>query len=112
MMGSCIILRPDAPIETRTYAGLVDDDHFSDIIGGLLQQVPLFDHWIDTQGKMRECIMYVDEEARLKQLPINHIATAYWQYLLANRKMPIGRNQILFGTAIIIFGDEDFMEAV
>lgn len=114
MIGSSIILRPNRPIEFRTYTGPVRDDHFSDTIDGLLEMVPHFDQWIDAEGKLRECVVYADQEAEMKGLEINHYASAIWNYIadLKGIDYRLRRRRQLAGPVVIVFGDEEFMEAL
>ncbi len=114
MIGSAIILRPHKPIEFRTYTGLLDPNHFSDTLDGLLELVPHFDQWLDAEGKLRECTVFADQEAELKGLEINHYASAIWNYIadLKGIDYRLRRRRMLTGPVAIVFGDEEFMEAL
>ncbi len=114
MIGSSIIIKPHRPIEFRSYTGPVEEGHFNDIIDGLLQPVPHFDSWIDALGELRPCVVYVDEEAQMKGLEVNHVASAYWTYLIHSGRLTprLDGAHILLGPAVIIFGDPDFLEAL
>lgn len=114
MNGSSIIIKPNRPLEFRQYTGFVEEGHFNEIIDGLLAPVSHFDEWYDNNGVLNNCVMYVDEEAQMKELPVNHVASAYWTYVIHSRKLTprLDGAHILLGPAVIVFGDSDFLEAL
>lgn len=114
MIGSSIIIKPNRPMEFRSYTGSVEEGHFNDIIDGLLAPIPHFDSWIDASGALRPCVAYADEEAQLKGLDVNHIASAYWTYSILSRRLTprTDGTHLLLGPVVIVFGDADFMEAL
>jgi hypothetical protein len=114
MIGSSVIIRPSAPLEFRNYTGPVEEDHFSDAIGGLLEIVPHFDQWLDYTGRLRECVAYSNTEGELLGLEVNHYGSAIWNYLadLKGIDYRLRRHRILVGPIAIVFGDMEFMEAL
>ncbi len=73
-------------------------------INGYIEIVPYFNIWVDdVSGKGKECVVFCDEEGKLKGLPVNAKATAYWAARGDDK---------LVGPIAIVFGDAEFMEAL
>jgi hypothetical protein len=85
--------------------------------GGYLELVPAFSS-IERDGHIVECVALCDEESKLKQMPINHVATTLWHIALKRAGYPglLRPNgqiaDVLAGPVVIVFGDQEFMEAL
>src|SRR3954462_366 len=89
------------------------------LLGGYLEVVPGFDSIVDDGGTKHRCVAMVDEEGKLKQLPVNVQGTAMWDAALhrVGRERPCpmrGRRapDVLCGPVIIITGDDEFMRSL
>lgn len=106
MIGHMVVINPDGSIiKTKltvapSYALLKKA-----LNGGYIEMVPLFNTYEDN-----DCIVYCDEEGKIKGLPYNQKATMEWiKSQLKNYHRTI--DDLLFGPIIILYGDQSFMAA-
>lgn len=74
-------------------------------LGGYLESIPYF-QWIDYDGR-HHCVAYCNEYGKLKNMEINHMATALW-YQPPNGGSKL--RDVLVGPVVVLFGDKEFME--
>jgi hypothetical protein len=85
--------------------------------GGYLEAIPRFNS-IEYEGEVRACIAFCDEDGKRKSLPTNNRATLAWEVALRRTGHPglldvRGRAvDWLVGDIAIVFGDDEFMEAL
>jgi hypothetical protein len=93
--------------------------------GGYIEQVPFF-NTVAYNGEVHHCLAFCDEDGKRKELPYNQKATELWDLALrrmrdidGDRVYPDGLTQpngdptdVLVGPIAVMFGDEDFMDAV
>ena len=85
--------------------------------GGHLEVVPRFNS-IEYEGEVRSCIAFCDEDGKYKNLPTNNRATLAWQTALrrtGHQGLLDARGRAvdwLVGDIAIVFGDDEFMEAL
>ena len=77
--------------------------------GGWLEAVPHFNYIPDHKNNVVKCVVFCDEEGKLKQLEINKNATALWFSSCKYQKKPMP-NDMLVGPIAIVYGDKEFME--
>lgn len=85
-------------------------------VGGFIEAVPHFDR-MRIDGKWRKVAAYCNEEGKLDELPINKQATMLWEAILANQSVKLrdekGRyTDVLVGPIVVLYGDDEFMEAI
>jgi hypothetical protein len=83
--------------------------------GGHLEVVPGFTD-IGYQGVVMNCVAFCDEDGKRKEMPVNEIATAFWEHSLhrkgkslANTPPMFGGPDVLVGSIAVVFGDREFM---
>ncbi|HTE37519.1 MAG TPA: hypothetical protein VK634_19705 [Reyranella sp.] len=96
------------------------------IVGGYIEAVPFFDS-IEIEGKVVRCVVFVNEEGKLSSrwngtergpLAINRAATLLWEAALQRvvppRSLRRGNDalDVIAGPALVLTGDDDFMEAL
>ena len=111
MKGTMLIYRPgsqsgerrefDHPPELEELQAALD--------GGYLESVPYFQS-IDVDGTRHTCWALCDEEGKLKHLDINLHATMLWEQSL--RRLGTHVDDVLVGPVAVLFGDDEFMEAL
>jgi hypothetical protein len=80
-------------------------------VGGFIEIVPFWDQWTH-EGNTVPCIVYCNEEGKIRKLPVNEEATKQWAHAVkATLPDMIGRvlPDILVGDVVICHGDETFM---
>lgn len=73
------------------------------IVGGPIEQVPGFDSYADYK-----CIAFCNEEGKIRDLPINFMATTLWYVAL--KKNELKTTDYLCGNIAVVYGDDEFME--
>jgi hypothetical protein len=85
--------------------------------GGYIELIPLFNS-IEIEGTVHHCVAFCDEDGKRKEMPINWRATAMWEHALHCAGHPGlinpagGLADYLVGAIIVLFGDDEFMEAL
>lgn len=93
--------------------------------GGYFEQIPFF-NTIAYNGEVHYCLAFCDEDGKRKSLPFNAKATELWDAALRRMRdidgdwvYPDGLTKpngdptdVLAGPVAVMFGDEDFMDAV
>ncbi len=108
MKGELLVLYPSKPPERRQYLGPVPTDILSELVGGSLAVIPLFDHIITFDGVPSKAQAFCNSEAYMLDLQDNFWANAIWHYILRSKGEQ--RLMSLKGPVVIVTGDEDFME--
>ena len=105
MKGEALIYRPDAtePERREVPGGEALLPVLQELVGGFIEPVPLWKQMPDG----RACWVLCNEEGKIRNLPLNVAATDAW-YSAA--KINVG--DTLLGTVVVVFGDEEFMEAL
>lgn len=103
MQGEMIIITTDGNVTTVPYSKKIPLEHLQKAVGGYIERVPLWDKY---EGK--DCVVYCDEEGKLKGKPMNQQATIAWFHA-----MEVGRHDdYLVGDIIILTGDIPFMRSL
>lgn len=79
--------------------------------GGYLELVPWF-KTVPWQGVIMDCVAFCDEEGKLKELPVNQLATALWVYAMERSTGTHPSSDYLVGQVAVLFGDREFMETL
>jgi len=107
MKGEALIYRPDGRQPERRDLTTSNPESLlpmlQTLVGGDIEAVPM---WVSLPDG-RACVAFCNEEGKLDELPFNPLATAAW-YRAA--RQPMGDE--LVGTVVVVFGDEEFMEAL
>ena len=122
MKGTMLIYRPEVPDQPYRLDRKADErrefDHAPKLDelkralnGGWLESVPYFDT-IEFEGAERKCWVLCDEEGKLKDLAYNKRATALWATALMRHGMTGPMGDVLCGPVVVLFGDDEFMEAL
>ena len=86
--------------------------------GGWIELIPQFDSYEVAPGEVVSCVAFCDEEGKLKNLTTNNIATVLWDKAMRRAGGPglLQRDgtaaDYLVGQIAIVFGDDEFMEAL
>lgn len=122
MEGACIIFHPWASqgvLETHIFKKPPDLDYIKGVIGGWLEYVSGF-NTIEIEDDVFHCVAYCNEEGKLQGQDINVAATHAWDKALRRGDMHpngiLGSDgnpiDVLVGSVIVLFGDEEFMAAL
>lgn len=114
MKGTALIFRPGhsaptvAPMTTEPPLGWLQNH-----VDGYIQVVPGFDH-IEHCGQIHRCVAFCNEEGKLKGMGLNRVATEAWEQALpTGLRNPKGELlDLLVGPIVVLYGDEEFMEAL
>ena len=87
------VIQPDGVVTVTEHAD-VPLEMLQRAVGGFIQMVPHF-----TQYDGHPCEAYVNEEGRLKNMPLNAKATALWEFFLGEG--PFQYKPLLFGPLVI-----------
>lgn len=109
MKGEVHVIYPHQGPEHLAVYHKLPDGYIQEIVGGLIQIVPLMDQFVAFDGRIVTGTAFVNEEAAPLRLPDNIWATALWHYLLRAKgeKRTI---TVLRGPFVFVSGDEEFME--
>lgn len=115
MKGTMLVINPEGAI-TRTDTDDPDIlERSQKAVGGWIEKVPGFNS-ILYDREVRKCVALCNEEGKLDELPRNTVANRYWTEAL---KRDFGLHGLtspdpdfLVGSIVIVFGDEEFMEAL
>jgi hypothetical protein len=110
MKGIMLVIHPGIA-SPATHLFKIDGPPTPDIIkgginGGSLETVPYFNKFV-MDGQSHRCVAFCDEDGKGKGLRFNVVATALWQEGLTQ---PI--DDWLAGPVVVLFGDNEFMEAI
>jgi len=92
-------IQPEGEVLSSTQTAAPSLQALQDIVGGYIQTVPRFNTY-----KGSRCIVYVNEEGRMQNLPFNQTATDLWleqDELIA---------QPLVGNVVVICADQHLLD--
>jgi hypothetical protein len=114
MKGTMVIIHSwenDVP-SVREFARPIELEELkAGIGGGYLERVPGFTS-IGFAGVVMDCVAFCDEDGKRKELPINHIATDFWQVALERKGVRLAFPDQLCGDIAVVFGDKEFMQCL
>ena len=103
MLGRMTILRPDGTSEVKHFEGVTPSlETLQEAVDGYLELLPRVTRYLDTvdgSTKAYPCVIYINEEAVLRHMPLNKAASELTSYVIA-------------GPVVILYGDEEFMAAL
>lgn len=107
MAGRMVVVTPDGRETTQEVAGEGDTllPLLQKTVGGFIQMVPQFSMY---QG--RKCVVFCDEEGKLKGRPPNNRATELWAQSLGVQPFRLGDH--LVGDIAILLGDDEFLASL
>jgi hypothetical protein len=79
--------------------------------GGHLEVVPYFDSFRHAGASLR-CVAFCDEDGKGKRLPFNAVATELWDRVLRSTRGTGCAPDYLVGQIAVVYGDDEFMEAL
>lgn len=98
MQGKTTIIKTNGDIVVTQHDKPIPLDFLTNAVGGYIETVPYFNQY---EGEA--CVVFCNEEGKLKGLPINVEANKLWH---AQVKI----SDVLVGDIIIISGDDEFMD--
>lgn len=109
MHGFLIVIPADAKSMTEaTITELTDTPELETVKAGLnggdLQLVPFLNIFGDA-----DCIAYVDESGKYKNLPLNQVGTLLWEIALGHSPLP---DDWISGPLVIIGGDKEMIASL
>src|SRR5262245_38701478 len=110
MHGGAHLYRPADMAPTVTEIAAVHDRETLKALldGGWLEAVPGFTRYPSRAAdRLVRCAAFCDEEGKMKDLPVNEMATMLWHAGL----QPAQRIDVLVGPVVVVFGDAEFMRA-
>jgi hypothetical protein len=123
MKGTMLIIKPESLVAEESTLSIAPRMHeLQRMVGGWLEAVPGFSS-IMHGGQLHHCFALCNEEGKLDRstfpgqtsrrgpLPPNEIATALYQAAAARNPLSVFPD-ILLGTVVVLFGDQEFMEAL
>lgn len=118
MKGTILSIDHDGSENVMAVEGEPTLDPLKDAIGGgYLEAVPGFTTF-EWGGEMHDCVVFVDEDGRRKELPFNVTASKLWHQALRRSGHPglfdASGNAVdfLVGRIAVVFGDAEFMAAL
>jgi len=113
MKGTILIYKPGTTIpEVQEIDGPPTLDVLKAAIGGgHLEVVPYFSTIQHGQQRHR-CVAFCDEEGKLDGLSFNKVATQHWDHAMRISQGCNASPDYLVGDIAVVFGDEEFMEAL
>lgn len=118
MKGTMLILSPDGRITRTDYGDVALPemlDAMTKAVGGYIEKVPHFGS-IEFDGAVRPCHVLCNEDGKLDRpapLPRNIHADALWaKALQRDFNVASPSPDYLVGNIVILFGDDEFMEAL
>lgn len=112
MKGQAIVIKPGETIDQAdrfAFEAEVDLKFLQSAVGGPIEAVP---HWykvdLEDGQPMRNCVVFCNEEGKLKGLAINQCATGMWW---RDATEPV-ESDWLAGPIVILVGDAEFLEAL
>jgi hypothetical protein len=113
MKGTLLVFKAgEAKPVTMPVDGPPTLDLLKDAIGGgYVEVVPGWDRIVHA-GDRHQCVAFCDEDGKRKQLPMNMMATMLWDKCM-RQACGIGCGpDYLSGQIAVVYGDEEFMEAL
>lgn len=100
MKATVYIYKTDGIKEVKEYNKIIPLEDLRSAVGGSIETVP---YWTTHEGK--PCVAFCNEEGKLRELPLNGMATIQWYTDTPSMR---GRD-VLVGDVIVIMGDKEFM---
>lgn len=97
-MGKVILIKTDGTVTETEQDKSPSLEQLQEMVGGYIEVVPMFN---DHRGE--ECVVYCDEEGKIKNKRYNQTATEWW-----NDCNTIG-GDALVGDVVILVGDAQFL---
>lgn len=128
MKGKALIYRPGQyEPETIDLTEAVTLEFLQKAVDGWIEKVPSFET-IEIAGANTPCVVFCNEEGKLKRLPCNNAATIAWDRAIRQMLDAAGKRlyptglwnyaeswapaDVLVGPVIVITGDDELMETV
>ena len=115
MKGTMLVIGHDASVERTDLTGPPDLAALQKAVGGWLEKVPYFNS-IEYDGAVHRCAALCNEEGKLDRptpLPRNPAATDYWaQAMKRDHGVASPMPDYLVGNIVVLFGDDEFMDAL
>lgn len=108
MKGIAYLIPVDVEVPVVTYV-LTERPKYEFLfqaVGGYIELVPEFDTYLH-----QRCIVWCNEEGKLKEMPVNHRATLAWNDAVGGRLLPAGQPplDVLVGDILVITGDDEIL---
>jgi hypothetical protein len=103
MKGNMLTIPPAGPLHGIQLTEAPTLKHLQDAVGGYIEAV----HGFCAPGAGGPAVAYCNEHGKLDDLPFNRIATDLWRHCL--RRDP---GDTLCGNVVVLWGDEEFMDAL
>ena len=107
MRGTMLTLKVDGTTSRQDFSEMPHISVFQKAVGGYIEVVPHF-HSIWFEGKTESCVAFCNEEGKLRGAPVNPTANVLWQVAAG----PKAGRDTLVGDVIVLYGDDDFMDAL
>jgi hypothetical protein len=107
MTGTMMTINTDRTITTKEYDRELPLKDIQDAVGGYIETVPYLTT-VYNDGKPQPCVAFCNEEGKIRGLDHNPSATTLWHELVPHMRGV----DVLNGPVVIIWGDDDFMEAL
>ena len=90
-----------------------DAETIQSIVGGWIELVPGFDT-VDQDGGRARCVVFCNEEGKIRNLRFNEMATLLWHVALrhSNPNGPSLYKDYLAGDVAIVTGDDEFLASL
>lgn len=113
MKGTMLVFKPG---QSRPVVTPIDGPPTLELLkpalnGGYLEVVPHF-RAIGHDGKQHACVALCDEDGKRNQLPFNPVATFLWDKAMRVATGVGCHPDYLVGPVVVVFGDDEFMEAM
>jgi len=131
MQGTAVIIPSgkSLPLSTMMFAEPPTLEFLRSVVGGHIEWIPGFDtlacrhlrqHGDERNpfrhghGDIVRCVAFCTKEGKLDNLPFNGNATMLWQMALRRARPddPSFFPDYLVGTVVVLFGDDEFMQAL
>jgi hypothetical protein len=95
---------PLSEVDVTEFNSSVPLEALNKAVAGHIELVPYFNK-IEHRGEVHQCVVFCNEEGKLHKLKYNPLATALW-------KQCVDMDDMLVGDVAVLYGDEEFMEAI
>lgn len=96
MQGKMTVIEVDGTEVVTDWDHTPSGDELRAVLGGWIEFAPYF-----TQFRGEQAVAVIDEEGKLKGLPVNRKATTHWLECVRT-------NDVLQGRVIVLTGDDEF----
>jgi hypothetical protein len=109
MNGTMLTISPHGTVKTTPLTAPPDLEALQQTVGGYIEAVPHFKS-IEHNGELRKCVAFCNEDGKLQKLAANNQATVLWRAAL--QRVGVAIDDVLVGTIVVLYGDDEFLSSL